>query len=143
LGRLVLALSLALIGGCGQAQTTPTLQASAGPGWTLLRKVPRVEGPLGIAYERAGADAYEIQLNIFDVGGGGCGAPTFGGFRTEGTTFVAIVERSPMGDICLVTTQVRFDVLVNRAIVPASIRKLEMSEECETSGCSGHGVPFP
>jgi hypothetical protein len=141
--NLTLVVLLVGLAACGQPQPSGTPQRSGGPGWTLLRTISPVDQGLGIAYESVGADAYEIQLTIFDKGGDGCATPTFTGFETEGTVFVATFERSPTrGAVCLVTAHIRFDVLLDRKSIPRSVNRLEMTETCEFAGCKGRGIFF-
>src|SRR4051812_23481054 len=107
----------AALSACGQPTVTPP---ASGPGWTLVRAVTPSQAPQGIVIEQLGVDQFMVSITV-PAGSTGCGTPTFVGFESSGSSYLAEIHRSPWDDSCAYTAATTFDVVVDRRSVPQEI----------------------
>jgi hypothetical protein len=134
---LLLIAAVAIIGCSSNPQPT------AGDGWRLVDVRRGNVGP-GATVARIGDDAYLVELTVLGGGADDCGRPRFIGFEARAETLVAVIDRPPITETCLVGTNIIFDVLLERRFIPVGIMRLEISETCSNDepGCPGNGVPI-
>ncbi len=137
-----------VLSGCSQPTPTPTPEATespqlvAGSGWTLLRTVSPTPIIEGIAIAPLGADQYVVSVTVRGGGADGCGAPVFTGFQPSGATLLAQIVRSPASDSCAVASAITFYVALDRVVVPDTVVRVAIGDNCEGSTCTAQ-VPRP
>lgn len=116
-------------------------QPTSGLGWQLV-EIRRGNVGSGISVTPVGDDAYLVELTVLGAGGEDCGHPRFIGFEARGDVLVARLERPAITGTCLVTSNLIFDVLMERRFIPVGASRMELSEPCsgDQPGCPGHGV---
>jgi hypothetical protein len=124
----------------GQAAVSPP---TSGAGWTLLRAVTPSQIPDGVAIVPLGQDQLLASITV-PAGGTGCGIPTFARFDTAGSTILAKINRSAVGDTCAYNSSTTYYLALDRIALLAGFTEIAISDAfCHTPDNVCNAVPIP
>jgi hypothetical protein len=99
--------------------------------------------PDGVAIVPFGQDQLLASITV-PAGGTGCGTPTFVGFETAGSTILAKITRSPVGDTCAYNGSTTYYLALDRIALLAGITEIAISDAwCHTPDEVCNAIPIP